>query len=162
MIFLTVGTHTQPFNRLLMEIDKLIEQKVIREKVIAQIGYSTYIPKNYKYFSFTREEKIIELIKKSSIIISHAGAGSIIIGLKFKKPLIVIPRRKAFNEHFDDHQVQIAKEFKKQGKVLVAYDVNQIGELIKIAKTFKPNLKNKKKIKIFKLIESFLCKNYKV
>jgi UDP-N-acetylglucosamine transferase subunit ALG13 len=42
MIFITVGTHTQPFNRLLQKIDELIEKGIIKEKVIAQIGYSTY------------------------------------------------------------------------------------------------------------------------
>ena len=36
MIFVTVGTHEQPFNRLLEYVDKLKEQKVITEEVIMQ------------------------------------------------------------------------------------------------------------------------------
>ena len=38
MIFVTVGTHEQPFDRLIKELDTLIEKKVITETVIAQIG----------------------------------------------------------------------------------------------------------------------------
>lgn len=42
MIFVTVGTHEQPFNRLVQEIDNLKRDGVITEDVIIQTGYSTY------------------------------------------------------------------------------------------------------------------------
>ena len=45
MIFVTVGTHEQPFNRLVQEIDNLKRDGVITEDVIIQTGYSTYEPK---------------------------------------------------------------------------------------------------------------------
>ena len=38
MIFVMLGTQNNSFHRLLEEIDKLIEKKVIKEKVVAQIG----------------------------------------------------------------------------------------------------------------------------
>ena len=44
MIFVTVGTHEQPFNRLVKAIDKLKKDGVITEDVIMQTGYSTYEP----------------------------------------------------------------------------------------------------------------------
>ena len=44
MIFVTVGTHEQPFNRLVEYIDKLKEKGKIEEEVIIQTGYSTYQP----------------------------------------------------------------------------------------------------------------------
>lgn len=44
MIFVTVGTHEQPFNRLVEYMDRLKENKIIEEDVIIQIGYSTYEP----------------------------------------------------------------------------------------------------------------------
>ena len=49
MIFITLGSQKFQFNRLLEEVDKLIEQGIITEEVFAQIGYSDYKPKNYKY-----------------------------------------------------------------------------------------------------------------
>ena len=47
MIFVTLGSQKFQFNRLLIEIDRLIEEGKITEKVFAQTGYSDYKPKNY-------------------------------------------------------------------------------------------------------------------
>jgi UDP-N-acetylglucosamine transferase subunit ALG13 len=155
MIFVTVGTHTQPFNRLLQKIDELVEKGIIKEKVIAQIGYSTYKPKNYEYFTFTSEEKILELNKKAKLIITHAGVGSIITALRFRKPVIVVPRLKKFNEHVNNHQLQIAKAFEKEGKVLTCYDINKLENVIKKAKKFK-SIITKEHSPMFKIIKEFL------
>ena len=155
MIFVTVGTHNQPFDRLLKKIDELIENGVIKDNVIAQIGASKYSPKHYKYIKFLDDEKILELNKKAKMVITHAGAGSIIVGLKFNKPLILIPRLKEFNEAIDNHQVEIAAEFEKMGKVLVAYDVNDLPTLLKKIEKFKPRIK-KERPKIYKIIKNFL------
>jgi UDP-N-acetylglucosamine transferase subunit ALG13 len=157
MIFVTVGTHTQPFNRLLEKVDKLVEKRVIKEKVIAQVGYSTYRPRNYEYFTFTSEEKILELNKKARLIIAHAGVGSIITALQFKKPIIVVPRLKKFGEHIDDHQVQIAIAFEREGKVLACYQIDELEDVLRKAKNFKPKLR-KRSAPIFKLVSEFLRK----
>jgi UDP-N-acetylglucosamine transferase subunit ALG13 len=157
MIFVTVGTHTQPFNRLLEKVDKLVEKRVIKEKVIAQVGYSTYRPRNYEYFTFTSEEKILELNKKARLIIAHAGVGSIITALQFKKPIIVVPRLKKFGEHIDDHQVQIAIAFEREGKVLACYQIDELEDILRKAKNFKPKLR-KRSAPIFKLVSEFLRK----
>jgi UDP-N-acetylglucosamine transferase subunit ALG13 len=155
MIFVTVGTHTQPFDRLLQKVDELVKKRKIKEKIIAQIGYSTYKPKNYEYFTFTSEEKILELNKRARLIITHAGAGSIITALQFRKPIIVVPRLKKFNEHVNDHQVQIAKAFEKEKKVLACYDIEDLEKVIIKAKKFRPRIK-KEKPKIFSIIKNFL------
>lgn len=34
MIFVTVGTHEQPFNRLIKEVDRLVADGKIKEKVV--------------------------------------------------------------------------------------------------------------------------------
>lgn len=52
MIFVAVGTQKFQMNRLLEEIDNCIEGRDITEKVFAQIGNSTYHPKNYEYSTF--------------------------------------------------------------------------------------------------------------
>lgn len=44
MIFVTVGTHEQPFNRLIKKIDELKKDGIINEDVIIQTGFSTYEP----------------------------------------------------------------------------------------------------------------------
>ena len=45
MIFVTVGTHEQQFNRLLKYIDQLVINGVITEDVIKQTGITTYEPR---------------------------------------------------------------------------------------------------------------------
>jgi UDP-N-acetylglucosamine transferase subunit ALG13 len=42
MIFVTVGTHEQPFNRLVQKIDKLKEDGMIIEDVMIQTGLRYY------------------------------------------------------------------------------------------------------------------------
>ncbi|WP_275485624.1 glycosyltransferase, partial [Oenococcus oeni] len=61
MIFVTVGTHEQPFDRLLREVDKLIEKKVITEKVIMQTGFSKYTPKNAEWKSFLSYDQMDQM-----------------------------------------------------------------------------------------------------
>ena len=46
MIFVTVGTHEQPFNRLIKKIDDLVANGSIQEEVIMQTGFSTYKPEH--------------------------------------------------------------------------------------------------------------------
>jgi UDP-N-acetylglucosamine transferase subunit ALG13 len=155
MIFITVGTHTQQFNRLLEKIDELVENGTIKEKVVAQVGYSTYKPKNYPFFKFAEEEKIQELFKNSKLIITHAGAGSIITGLIQKKPLIVVPRLAKFDEHVNDHQLEIARAFQLQHKVLVCRDIENLPKMINRGFKFKPKLSSKP-ILMFKIMQRFL------
>ena len=45
MIFVTVGTHEQPFDRLVKAIDELKRDQLITDDIFIQTGYSTYSPK---------------------------------------------------------------------------------------------------------------------
>ncbi|MBS3055449.1 MAG: beta-1,4-galactosyltransferase [Candidatus Aenigmarchaeota archaeon] len=155
MIFLTVGTHSQQFNRLLRKIDELIENKAIKAKVVAQIGNSDYRPKNYTWYKFVGERKMQNLYKNSRLVIMHAGVGSIITSLGYKKPTIVVPRLEKFGEHINDHQLQIAKVFEHQHKVLACYDINDLSIAIKKGFKFKPKT-SKKQPKMIKIIQRFL------
>ena len=46
MILVLLGTQDKQFPRLLKEIDRLIEKKVIKDKVIAQVGITKYNSNN--------------------------------------------------------------------------------------------------------------------
>ena len=82
MIFISVGSQKFQFNRLLAEIDRLIENNTITDKVFAQIGNSDYKPRNYKYVDFVTQDDFNKLIEKSDIIITHGGTGVIINSIK--------------------------------------------------------------------------------
>lgn len=156
MIFVTVGTHDQGFERLVRKIDELVEGKNIRDNVIIQIGYTGYKPKACKWFKFVSPEEFEQLCKKSSLIITHAGVGSIMTSLKFSKNIIVVPRLKKFNEHRDDHQLQITKELEKQKRILGVYDINELEYAIKKLKREKFKKKEQKPVMIIKMVNEKL------
>jgi UDP-N-acetylglucosamine transferase subunit ALG13 len=73
MIFIILGTQKFQLNRLLKQMDDYIENGLIDEEVIAQVGNSDYQPKNYKYYSFFDKKDFDECIQKSSVIITHSS-----------------------------------------------------------------------------------------
>jgi len=148
MIFVTVGTHTQSFNRLLEEVDRLIENKKIGEKVIMQIGHSNYKPENAEWFRFINFDKLKKIQKTARIIITHGGAGCIIDALSNKKPVIAVPRFKKFNEHVNDHQLDLVKALAEHKKIYPVYDISRLENAIYEIK----------KIKQLKSTKDSLCK----
>ncbi len=138
MIFVSVGTHPQQFNRLLIEIDKLISDGKLKEKVVAQSGVSDYKPKNFKCKSFFDFSELEKNIKKSSSIITHAGAGTIITAINARKKIIVVPRLKKFSEHTNDHQLELAHALEAEGKIIAVYDIEKLGNAILAARKFEP------------------------
>ncbi|HLC39437.1 MAG TPA: PssE/Cps14G family polysaccharide biosynthesis glycosyltransferase [archaeon] len=134
MIFATVGTHNQQFDRLLKELDRLVERKIIKDKIVAQIGNSTYKPKNYDYFAFTSWQRILRLNKTADVVVSHGGAGNLLLAAHFGKPIVVVPRMKKLGEHVDDHQLQLVRQLEREKRVVGVYDIGDLGNAIKKAK----------------------------
>jgi len=142
LILVILGTHERPFYRLVKGIERLIQEKKIREKVIVQLGFTNYKVRGAKCYRFIPEKRFEEYVKKCSILITHGGLGSIMRGVKADKPVIAVPRRAIFGEHTDDHQLQIVEEAKKRGRVFVVYDIKELEKTIKKCK--KIRIKSKK------------------
>ena len=131
MIFVTVGTHEQPFNRLVEKIDRLVADGNITEKVIIQTGYSTYIPKHCEWEAFFPFQKMSELVEQARIVITHGGPSSFIMPLQMGKVPIVVPRQQCFGEHVNDHQKEFCKAlFEKKHTILLVDDVESLYEVI--------------------------------
>lgn len=139
MIFVTLGSQKFQFNRLLKEIDSLIEKENIKEEVFAQIGASDYKPKNYKYKKFMTQEEFNNYLDESDIIITHAGTGVIINAIKRNKKVIGVPRLAKYGEHVDDHQVQLINEFTEMNFISSVYDIEKLENEIDKIKTKKFN-----------------------
>ena len=132
MIFVTVGTHEQPFNRLVQEIDNLKRDGVITEDVIIQTGYSTYEPKYCQWDKLIPYKQMIKNVEDARIVITHGGPASFIMPLQIGKTPIVVPRQKKFDEHVNDHQVDFCKEVEKRmGTIIVVEEVEKLGEMMK-------------------------------
>lgn len=131
MIFVTVGTHEQPFNRLVKCIDELKHKNVIKEEVIIQTGYSTYEPKYCKWSNLFTYQDMVKYVDEARIVVTHGGPSSFIMALQIGKIPIVVPRQKKFNEHVNDHQVEFAKAVEmRQGNIIVVDDIHQLKHLI--------------------------------
>lgn len=132
MIFVTVGTHEQPFNRLVEAVDKLKASGVIDEEVIVQKGYSTYQPQHCACYDLIGYDEMDEYIHEARIVITHGGPASFIAPLALKKIPIVVPRQKQFNEHVNDHQLEFCKAVaERQKNLIVVENIDGLGDAIK-------------------------------
>lgn len=159
MIFVTVGSQKFQFNRLLKKIDELIEKKVIKEKVYAQIGVSDYNPQYFSYVDFMTQEEFSKNINNSDIIITHAGTGVIINALKKGKKVIAIPRLAKYGEHVDDHQIQLIKEFDEMNLLEPVYDLEKLELALQNVKIKKYNKYISNTDAIIEDIERFIEEN---
>lgn len=114
MIFVTVGTHEQQFNRLIKYVDNLKRDGIIKEEVIMQTGFSTYEPKYCEWRKLIPYKEMIKNVEEARIVITHGGPASFIMPLQIGKTPIVVPRQHKFDEHVNDHQVDFANQVSRR------------------------------------------------
>ncbi len=136
MIFVTIGTHTDQFDRLIRRIDEIALK--IKEEIIVQRGFTKYVPKNVKYFEFT--EDMDKYYKKARIVIAQSATSLIEFILKYDKPVITVPRESKYHEHINDHQVEFAEYFAKKANVLVIRNINYLTPQLLIKYNKKPKI----------------------
>lgn len=131
MIFVTVGTHEQPFNRLIKEVDRLVETGVIKEEVFIQTGYSIYEPKFCQWSRLISFDQMSEFMQKADIIITHGGPATFMSAIANGKKPIVVPRQEKYNEHVNDHQVDFAQQVKERyDSIEVVTDISDLGNYL--------------------------------
>ncbi len=135
MIVITLGSQKFQFNRLLAAVDRLIAEGKITEEVFAQTGSSTYVPKHFKSEAFLNRPQFNEMVERADLVITHGGAGSIVTALKLGKRVIAVPRRRAYHEHVDDHQLDIIRRFVDEGKIVGCEDPEDLFTAIEKAKS---------------------------
>lgn len=134
MVFITLGSQKFQFNRLLKAVDQLIAEG-LNEEVFAQIGYSDYIPQNYKYKEFLNRDEFSEIMSESDIVITHGGTGAIMGAIKKGKKVIAVPRLAKYGEHIDDHQLQLIAQFKELNLICACEDGDLKSALETVKKT---------------------------
>jgi len=131
MIFVTVGTHEQPFNRLIKCVDDLKANGQINEEVIVQTGYSIYEPDCCIWNKLFSYQDMLKYVNEARIVITHGGPSSFIMPLQIGKIPIVVPRQYQFNEHVNDHQVEFAKNVEKRmGNIIVVEEIEDLAKNI--------------------------------
>lgn len=131
MIFVTVGTHEQQFNRLIEYVDALKGQGIIEDEVVIQAGFSTYQPVKCKSSSLLSYSEMQKNIADARIVITHGGPSSFIAPLQLGKIPIVVPRQKQFGEHVNNHQLEFCREVKaRMGNIILVEDVQELEKAI--------------------------------
>jgi UDP-N-acetylglucosamine transferase subunit ALG13 len=127
MVFVTVGTHEQQFDRLIRRVDALCEEGFIEDECVAQIGFGNYEPAYCQWQRFFGCRDIESLVSQARIVITHGGPASFMMPMKLGKVPIVVPRLQRFGEHVNDHQRIFLEEAIKAGiGVLPVYDIIQL------------------------------------
>lgn len=148
MIFVTLGTQDKKFPRLLETVENLNTD----EEIIMQTGSTDFSTnkENIKIYKYLTPEEFSNYMEESSQVITHAGVGTLVQGLKLHKKMIVAARLKKYKEHVNDHQLQILKTFEEEGYIVPLYNFDDLEKLLKkefTPKDFKSN--NKDFVKLF-------------
>jgi UDP-N-acetylglucosamine transferase subunit ALG13 len=126
MIFVTVGTDL-PFDRMMKVVDEWARQNRRRD-VFAQIGKGGWEPGFIEFTHFLEPPAFRERFNTATLIISHAGMGTILSALLHGKPILVMPKLASLGEHRNEHQTATARRMSEFGGVNVAFDEHQLRE----------------------------------
>ena len=132
-----MGVHEHGFDRLVKAVDDLAGKNIIQD-VLIQTGFSTYEPKYCEWRKAINFEEFEKTMDEADIIITHGGAGCIAGALERNKPTIVVPRLKKYNEHNNDHQLELAGALEKAGRVMVVHEMEELANAIERAWSFSP------------------------
>ena len=156
MVLVLLGTQNNSFCRLLKEIEKNIESGNITEEVLVQAGFTKFESDKMKIFDFVSTEEIGKLIKKSDYIITHGGVGSIVSSLKENKKVIAVPRMEMYEEHVNNHQIEIVQKFNEEGHIIGVTGVEELSKALKQIKDFelRPYISNSDKL--INIVENFI------
>jgi UDP-N-acetylglucosamine transferase subunit ALG13 len=136
MIFVVLGTWEMPFTRPLIEIEAAVRQGLLPQPVVVQSGNTSYSSPCLNLVPFFGKDELERHYEQADLVICQAGVGSIMLGLRKQKKVISIARLAKFDEHIDDHQLEILEVFAKSGAVLAWQGAGDLSEVLAMAKTF--------------------------
>jgi len=118
VIFVTLGTHEQPFPRAL----SILRGAAIGGPLLIQHGatHPEDVGAQATWRQWMAYEEIQEAISTASAVVSHAGLGTIMTALALGRCPVVIPRLRRFREHVDDHQLEIVRRLAAEGRIVAA------------------------------------------
>jgi len=126
MIFVTLGTQDKGFPRLLGEIEKLINQGIIHDEVVVQAGVTKFVSNQMKIIDFLDMHEFDQHVNECTLMITHGGVGSILNGIRKNKKVIAVARRLKYDEHENEHQIEIVRAFDEMGYIVGCLDANDL------------------------------------
>jgi UDP-N-acetylglucosamine transferase subunit ALG13 len=129
--FVSIGNSTQSFARLLNEVQRIAPD--LPQPIIVQHGRTKFESDTIEHFDFTDEAGFLAHLRACTLFITHGGGGSVFSAIKLGKKAVVVPRRKAFDEIVDDHQMAFAEELARQGNIVPVYDIVELKAAVDVA-----------------------------
>lgn len=138
MIFVTVGGQ-QPFDRLVDCVDAWAgSERLPKEAVFAQIGNTTHPPSHIDWAHSLSPPEYHACIEKATVIIAHAGMGTILTAIEMSRPILVMPRIASQGEHRNDHQLATARQLAEIINLTVAWDEIALRDWLGRLETIQP------------------------
>lgn len=140
MIFVILGTQKFSFDRIVKEVNRLVANGTIKEKVIIQSGTTdveSRLDGLVEVIPFMEKKVFESYIEKAEYIICHGGTGAIISSIKAHKKVISVARLEKYNEHVDNHQLEIVDEF-TSSQLILSGGVTDLERLINELAEFEP------------------------
>lgn len=110
MILVTVGTEKFAFNRLMRWVELLLEEGLLGdEEVVVQYGTCTVLPEGTRVYRLLKEHDFQSLVRRARLVIAHCGEGTVLLLDGMDTPFLLVPRSHRYQEHVDDHQVELAQ-----------------------------------------------------
>lgn len=126
--FVSLGNNKKNFSRILNFVENNYYE--LSKPIILQLGHTSFKSKfEFKKFKFLNQEDFSKIISKAKILIIHGGAGTIIKSLQQNKKPFVMPRLMKFNEHINDHQLELCNELYKENKIFLINEDSKISNL---------------------------------
>jgi len=125
VICVTVGTHQQPFQRLLDALTDLPP-----DELVVQFGYGSPPPGVARASAFMSFSETLDHISKADVVVTHAGVGSILCARRVGHVPIVVPRLRRYGEHVDDHQAELTRALAEEGLVVPVWDTDRLTEAL--------------------------------
>ena len=136
-LFVPLGTQKFPFGRIITALNLLIDQgKYKADEIVMQSALYPVKPK-FTHFGLIPHEDFDRYMQEAEVVVTHSGVNSIISCMEMGKPLVVCPRLHEYNEHVDNHQMEIATLMHEKYDVLICTDMKDLPELIEKAKVHK-------------------------
>jgi UDP-N-acetylglucosamine transferase subunit ALG13 len=136
VIFTTVGAQL-PFDRLIHTVDEWARSRG-RHDVFAQVGDTSQHPRSIHWRYRLSPCLFEKAVSHASVVIAHAGMGSILVALRIHKPIIVLPRRADLHETRNDHQIATARTLSEMGLVHAAYDTDELRRVLDHVEDLRP------------------------
>ena len=121
MIFVTLGTHHQPFPRLINALAALPA-----DELVVQYGHSAPPAAAAEAVDFLPLPEMLARIDAAEVVVTHAGVGSILLARRAGHTPVVVPRAHAREEHVDDHQAELTAALEGDGKVVAVWDTTEL------------------------------------